>query len=99
MREFADVVAAFAHPTARRDSAVQGPPDKIQSICNGNGTASAMQGIEKARKNLPAQEQWEAMAKAMRRAMETAKSADVMQPKVKRARRHRASLRQQKTRR
>jgi hypothetical protein len=39
-----------------------------------------MQDIERARKNLPAQEQWKAMEKTMRRAMETMKNADVMQP-------------------
>jgi ribosomal protein L19E len=46
----------------------------------GNGVPITMQGIEGARKPPPAQEQWKTMAKAMRKTMETMKSADVMQP-------------------
>ena len=36
---------------------------KIQAICNGNATPFTMQGLERARKKPPAQEQWLAMKK------------------------------------
>jgi hypothetical protein len=49
-------------------------PRKIQSICNGKLTPITMQAIARAREKPPAQEQWRAMEKTMRRAMETMKN-------------------------
>jgi hypothetical protein len=56
----------------------------------------AIQAIERARKNTAAPEQWEAMAKTMRKAVKTMKIAGVMQPQVECRKRDRAHWRQRK---
>jgi hypothetical protein len=56
-RSFTDVAATL------RTNSVKGTQTKIQAICNGNAEPSAMQGFDRAREKLPAQEQWEAMEK------------------------------------
>jgi hypothetical protein len=49
----------------RRAPQGEGVSKKIQAICNGKSTPSAMQRLAIARENPSAQEQWEAMEKAM----------------------------------
>jgi hypothetical protein len=58
-----------------RLAATAGPEKKIQAICNGNPPPFTMQGLETATKKPRAQEQWEAMKRTMRRAMETMQTA------------------------
>src|ERR1700693_3162640 len=49
-------------------------PRKIQSICNGKLTPITMQVLARTGETPPAQEQWQAMEKTMRRTMETGKN-------------------------
>jgi hypothetical protein len=44
---------------------------KIQSICNGKCASITIQGLATAREKPPAQKQWQAMEKTMRRAIGT----------------------------
>jgi hypothetical protein len=44
---------------------------KIQSICNGKCAPITMQGLARARKKPPTQEQWQTIEKTMRRAIGT----------------------------
>jgi hypothetical protein len=67
--------AKIGHGGRGRLAATAGPEKKIQAICNGNPPPFTMQGLETATKKPRAQEQWEAMKRTMRRAMETMQTA------------------------